>query len=74
MILPGQAPPKAPMRYLVVSKVLVGRSTLGDASLKVCPTGYDSTVNDTEKPEIFVTYHDAQVLPEYLLAYQNAIF
>ena len=26
---------------------------------------YDSTVNDTKNPSIFVTYHDAQAYPEY---------
>jgi Poly(ADP-ribose) polymerase catalytic domain/WWE domain len=29
---------------------------------------YDSTVDDIADPEIFVSYHDAQVYPEYLLS------
>lgn len=42
--------------------------------MKTCPPGYDSCVNDIDSPEIFVTYHDTQVLPEYLITYQSAIF
>jgi hypothetical protein len=42
--------------------------------MKTCPPGYDSLVDNTSSPEVFVTHHDAQVLPEYLIAYQSAIF
>ena len=28
---------------------------------------YDSTVNNLEEPTIFVTYHDSQVYPEYIV-------
>lgn len=69
-----QTTSKAPVRYLFVCKVLVGRYTRGDASMKTCPTGYDSLVDNTNAPEIFVTHQDAQVLPEYLITYQSAIF
>ncbi|CAF1004064.1 unnamed protein product [Adineta steineri] len=69
-----QTPSKPPVRFLFICKVLVGRYTRGDASMKTCPPGYDSLVNDTLSPEVFVTHHDAQVLPEYLIAYQSAIF
>ena len=31
---------------------------------------YDSTVDDVKKPEIFVTYHDAQAYPEYLVKFK----
>lgn len=65
---------KAPVRFLFVCKVLVGRYTRGEASMKTCPPGYDSCVNDVDSPEIFVTYQDAHVLPEYLITYQSAIF
>jgi hypothetical protein len=73
-MLQGQTTNKPPVRFLSICKVLVGRYTSGNATVKTCPSGYDSTVDNTVSPEIFVTYHDAQVLPEYVLAYQSAIF
>ena len=33
---------------------------------------YDSTVNDVNNPEIFVTYHDAQAYPEYLIRFTQS--
>jgi hypothetical protein len=73
-MLQQQTQSKPPVRFLFVCKVLVGRYTRGDASMKTCPPGYDSLVDNISSPEIFVTHHDAQVLPEYLIAYQSAIF
>ena len=32
---------------------------------------FDSTVNDVANPEIFVTYHDAQAYPEYLIKFKQ---
>ena len=32
---------------------------------------YDSTVDDVNKPEIFVAYHDAQAYPEYLITFKT---
>ena len=31
------------------------------------PICYDCTVDDAEDPSVFVTYHDAQQYPEYLV-------
>ncbi|CAF1605170.1 unnamed protein product [Rotaria magnacalcarata] len=72
--LQQQTPAKAPVRYLFVCKVLVGRYTRGDPSMKTCPPGYDSLVDNIASPEVFVPSHDVQVLPEYLIAYQSDIF
>ena len=33
---------------------------------------YDSTVDCIENPSIFVTYHDAQVYPEYLISFSKS--
>ena len=74
MMLQAQPQSKAPIRYLFVCKVLIGRYTRGDASMETCPSGYDSTVDQIQSPEVYVTHHDAQVLPEYLISYQSAIF
>ena len=64
---------ESPVRYLFVCKVLVGNYTLGDSSM-TCPPDYDSLVDNISSPEIFVTCHDSQVLPEYLIAYRSDIF
>ena len=32
---------------------------------------YDSTVNNVGNPQIFVTYHDAQAYPEYLVRFKQ---
>ncbi|CAF2857359.1 unnamed protein product [Rotaria sp. Silwood2] len=69
-----QTPSKPPRRFLFVCKVLVGRYTRGDSSMKACPPGCDSLVDNVSSPEVFVPSHDAQVLPEYLIAYQSDIF
>ena len=34
-------------------------------------TLYDATVNDMKQPRIFVTYHDAQAYPEYLIRFKQ---
>ncbi|CAF3434900.1 unnamed protein product [Rotaria sp. Silwood1] len=65
---------KPQRRYLFVCKVLVGRQIRGDPSMKTCPPGYDSLVDNMTLPEVFVPSYDAQVLPEYLITYQSDIF
>ena len=32
---------------------------------------YDSTVNNVDNPSIYVTYHDAQAYPEYLIKFKQ---
>ena len=32
---------------------------------------YDSTVDNVNDPSIFVTYHDAQAYPEYIVKFNN---
>lgn len=32
---------------------------------------YDTTVDDTRNPSIYVTYHDAQAYPEYLIKFKS---
>jgi hypothetical protein len=48
-------------------RVLVGKTTNGDTSMITPPAGFDST---TDGRHIFVTYHDAQALAEYLITYK----
>ncbi|CAF1389947.1 unnamed protein product [Adineta steineri] len=49
--------------FLCLARVLVGRTTTGNSSTRVCPTGFDTTGGES----IFVTYHDAQVYGQYLI-------
>jgi hypothetical protein len=52
---------------MFVARVLVGKATLGNSSMKTRPLGFDST---TDNKHIFVTYHDAQAFAEYLITYK----
>jgi hypothetical protein len=54
-------------RFMFVSRVLVGNTTLGNNKMKTRPVGFDST---TDGSHIFVTYHDAQAFAEYLITYK----
>jgi hypothetical protein len=52
---------------MFVSRVLIGKTTLGNSLMKTRPLGFDST---TDQNHIFVTYHDAQAYAEYLITYK----
>lgn len=52
---------------MFVCRVLAGKTTKGDPSMKVRPTGFDST---TDGIHMTVTYHDAQAYAEYLITYR----
>jgi hypothetical protein len=54
------------MILLFLARVLVGKTTAGHSSTRVCPPGYDTTGGGT----VFVTYHDAQAYGEYLIAFK----
>ncbi|CAF3972280.1 unnamed protein product [Rotaria sp. Silwood2] len=54
-------------RCMFVSRVLIGKTTKGNSSMKTRPLGFDST---TDGNHIFVTYHDAQAIAEYLITYK----
>ena len=54
------------------AKVLVGEATIGEESTKHPPLKgngdhYDSTCDPSKS--IFVSYHDSQCYPEYLISY-----
>jgi hypothetical protein len=52
---------------MFLARVLIGRTILGNSSMKACPDGYDTT---TDGSHIYVTYHDAQAFGEYLITYK----
>ena len=59
------------------AKVLVGKYTLGLQYMKTPPPIdpdrrellYDSVVDSTEDPTMFVIFHDDQCYPEYLVTF-----
>lgn len=55
-------------QYIIMSKVLVGLSGLGSPGIKTPPKGCDSACDDANN--IFVTFHDDQAYPEYLVKYR----
>uniref|UniRef100_C3YKR0 Poly [ADP-ribose] polymerase n=1 Tax=Branchiostoma floridae TaxID=7739 RepID=C3YKR0_BRAFL len=69
-------------RFMFFAKVLVGRFTKGDSSYRRPPPlnesdpygqGYDSCVDDVQKPEIFVLFESSQCYPEYLIEYSYVV-
>lgn len=54
-------------RMIFLVRVLIGRTCIGNTSMKVPPEGYDTT---TDGSHIFVVYHDAAAYAEYLIIYQ----
>ncbi|CAF3427844.1 unnamed protein product [Rotaria sp. Silwood1] len=54
-------------RFMFLARVLIGKTTIGNASMKTRPVGFDST---TDGNHIYVTYHDAQAYAEYLITYK----
>jgi hypothetical protein len=54
------------MVIFFLARVLVGKTTAGNQSTRICPEGFDTTGGGT----VFVTYHDAQAYGEYLIAFR----
>ncbi|XP_046559114.1 protein mono-ADP-ribosyltransferase PARP14-like isoform X2 [Haliotis rubra] len=64
-------------KYVYRARVLTGRYTKGDATMRDAPrvyrTGsvrYTSTTNDTSRPSLFCIYRDTHSYPEYLISFQ----
>ena len=63
-------------QHMFLVRVVIGEYSLGkkDALTPDVRTGhqlFDSTVNNMQDPSIFVTYHDAQAYPEYLVKFSQ---
>jgi poly [ADP-ribose] polymerase 10/14/15 len=64
------------VQHMLLCRVVTGEFGLGvpDALAPPARTGvilFDSTVNNLADPTIFVTYHDAQAYPEYLIRFRH---
>ena len=63
-------------KHIYATKVLVGDFTTGTQGMLVPPNKpnnpdqlYDSVVDNVNKPNIYVIFHDAQAYPEYLIKF-----
>ncbi|XP_066933775.1 uncharacterized protein [Clytia hemisphaerica] len=65
------------LRYMFLAKVLAGRSTRGDRTLKRPPpispsdphTLYDSCVNSISSPSMYIVFERDQCYPQYLITF-----
>ena len=65
------------LQSIFLCKVLVGEYGQGERDCAAPPwrsqqehLRFDSTVDNLQKPVIYVTYHDAQVYPDYLIRFR----
>ena len=64
-------------KYIYLARVLAGEFAVGNSSMIVPPQKdpqdqailFDSVVDNTSNPQIFVVFHDAQAYPEYLIIF-----
>ena len=67
------------VQSIFLARVVVGEYCRGEKDALTAPERdatthalYDSTVDDKENPNIFVTYNDGQAYPEYLIKYTQS--
>lgn len=67
------------MKHMYLARVLVGEFTQGASNMIVAPPKdpsdptvvlYDSVVDNTFNPSVFVVFYDADAYPEYLITYK----
>ena len=66
------------MKRMYLARVLTGEYTQGSSSMIVAPPKnpndatvlYESVVDNTSNPGIFVVFYDANAYPEYLITYK----
>ena len=65
---------------MYLAKVLVGKSTRGEEGMRTPPSIdpvshpeilFDSVVDSTEEPTVFVIFADSHVYPEYLITFKE---
>lgn len=67
------------LRHMYLARVVVGFYTLGRKGLLVPPplsaeqpeALFDSVVDNTANPNVFVVFRDSQCYPEYLITFKN---
>ncbi|KAL3842608.1 hypothetical protein ACJMK2_020601 [Sinanodonta woodiana] len=67
------------VRRMYVARVLTGQFTKGVSGMKAPPPNpsfqgnnvlYDSVVDNTANPGMYIIFHDPQAYPEYLIEYK----
>lgn len=67
-------------KHMFLARVLTGEYTKGIKGMIAPPTKdpnrnkeklFDSVVDNTTNPSMFVIFHDAQCYPEYLITFKN---
>ena len=74
----GYARGGAGSRYMYLARVLVGQCCVGNSAMIVPPPKnpsspeilYESVVDNTGNPTIFVVFYDSQCYPEYLITFK----
>ena len=61
-------------RHMIQARVLVGEYTTGNSGMRALPVRsgtrtYDSAVNSTSNPTMYIIFHDAQAYPEYIISF-----
>lgn len=76
---PRYSPPDTQnLRYMYYAKVLVGEYTVGNSSMIVAPNKnlsdpnekFESVVDDTANPSIYVLFKDYEYYTEYLITFR----
>merc|ERR1719203_844376 len=65
-------------QHVLYCSVICGEWAKGDGAMKLPPTKdgsdfipYETTVDNEDAPNIFVTYQDDQALPKYLISFKE---
>ncbi|CAF4224454.1 unnamed protein product [Adineta steineri] len=64
----AKADPSSNERAILMCHVIVGKSCIGNSSMRKCPDGYDSTNDGSDST--YVVYSNEQILPKYLVIYE----
>ena len=74
----GYCPPDSQgLQHIYQARVLTGMYTGGAQGMREPPqmpgtfTRFDSVVDNPAAPNMFVTFHDAQCYPEYLVTFRS---
>lgn len=57
-------------QLMFVARVLTGNYTQGQEAMRILPDNFDSVVDNTQDPSMFVVFHDCQAYPDYLIKFK----
>merc|ERR1711871_1795130 len=69
-------PDSSGIQHMFLCRVVVGEFTQGNSSMLAPPARvgnvlFDTTVDNMSNPNMYITYHDAQAYPEYLVKFKQ---